>query len=148
MKPEVQVYQGLDGLWHIDNVEIISTGVEYPLSTGPTTFTEEDLSDAVAATQDPAIVSPRIKLGHASGYNEALVGDAEPAFGRVEDLRLGNNDQSIYGNYVGTPEWLTAVLGVAYPSRSIEGSFDVTTATGKTYKLVISAVSLLGIYWP
>jgi hypothetical protein len=41
------------------NVEIVKTGIEYPLATGPQTFTPEDLLEAVAAQDDPAIVAPR-----------------------------------------------------------------------------------------
>jgi hypothetical protein len=142
-------YQGEDGLWRIDGVEICSTGIEYKLSTGPKTFTADMLADAVrAANDDVAIVAPRIKLGHSAGYNEVLVGDAEQAFGRVENLALSANKQTILGDYVGTPEWLTTVLPVAYPSRSIEGEMDIETVTGKRYELVITAVSLLGVRWP
>lgn len=144
----MEPYLGDDGLWHIDNVPIISTGIEYPLASGPTTFTEEDITDAVAATADVAIVSPRVKLGHTSDYNAGLIGDAEQAFGRVEQLVLGDNNQTIYGNYIGTPEWLATVMPIAYPNRSIEGNFDVETVTGKKYKMVITAVVCLGVRWP
>ena len=145
---ELRAYKDGNGLWRIDRVPIISTGIEYPLATGPTTFTEEQIADAVAAFADPAIKPPRIKLGHSSGYNAALVGDAEQAFGRVENLELGNYGQTVYGDYVGVPEWLASVLPIAYPSRSIEGDFDIATNTGRNYKMVISAVSLLGVRWP
>jgi hypothetical protein len=142
-------YQDDAGLWRIDDVEICSTGIEYKLASGPTTFTADMLADAVkAANDDVAIKPPRIKLGHSSNYNAALVGDAEQAFGRVENLRLSSNGQTIIGDYIGTPEWLAAVLPVAYPSRSIEGAADVETVTGKKYELVITAVSLLGVRWP
>src|SRR6476659_3064498 len=113
MKP----YKDSDGLWRIDRVPIISTGIEYMLASGPHTFIESELVDAVAAIDDPAIVSPRLKLGHSSDYNAALIGDAEQAFGRVENLELGDNNQTIYGDYVGMPEWLASVLPVAYPNR-------------------------------
>jgi hypothetical protein len=56
--------------------------------------------------------------------------------------------QTIYGDYTGLPEWLAKVMAIAYPNRSIEGNFDVETVTGSHYELVITAVSLLGVYWP
>jgi hypothetical protein len=148
---DIQVVQNADGTWRVTNVPLISTGIEYPLMTGPTTFTETQLADAVTAMkEDPAIVEPRIKLGHTSGYNELLVGDAEQAFGRIDasTVYLGDNNQTIYGDYTGLPEWLARVMGMAYPNRSIEGNFDVETVTGRKYELTITAVSLLGVYWP
>ena len=39
-------------------------------------------------------------------------------------------------------------MSIAFPNRSMEGNFDVEMVTGKRYELVISAVSLLGVYWP
>ena len=138
------------GLWHLDNVPICSTGIEYKLSTGPHTFTESELADAVQAASgaDIAINSPRIKLGHHSKANDLFLGEDEPAFGRVEGMQLSDNKQTIIGNYVGTPEWLTKVLPVAYPSRSVDAVLGVETATGKKYEMVITDVSLLGIAWP
>jgi hypothetical protein len=130
----------------IPNVPIISTGIEYPLSTGPTTFTQGDLEDAVRALEDPAIHKPRVKLGYLQAeHGEAI---AEPSFGVVDNLRLGDNGQTIYGDFTGVPAWLATILPVAYPSRSIEGNFNVTTVTGNKYQLVITAVALLGITMP
>lgn len=146
---EVEVVKDPSGLWRIKNAPLISTGIEYPLMSGPKTFTEEELVDAVAAQADPAIVEPRIKLGHTSGYNQVLVGDAEMAFGRIDGstMKMGDNNQTIYGDYL-VPGWLGEVMPIAFPNRSIEGNEDAETVTGKEYKLVITAVSLLGIYWP
>jgi len=139
-----------DGIWRIDDVPICSTGIEYPLSTGPHTFTESELASAVEAAsgRDVAINPPRIKLGHKSEANQFYLGEDEPAFGRVENLRLSENKQTILGNYVGTPEWLSKVLPVAYPSRSVDARLGVETATGKRYEMVITDVSLLGVMWP
>jgi hypothetical protein len=136
------------GLWRIDDVPMVSTGIEYPASTGKITFTEDDLSDAVAATADVAISSPRVKLGHSSNYNEPLIKDAEPAFGRWENLRLGDKGQTIYGDMTGLPEWLAQVVNVAYPNRSVETWNDVETVSGHSYKSVITECSLLGVKWP
>ena len=143
-------HKGDDGLWRIDSVPICSTGIEYRLSTGPHTFTESELADAVQAASgaDVAINAPRIKLGHKSKANELFLGEDEPAFGRVEGMTLSDNKQTVYGSYVGTPEWLAKVLPVAYPSRSVDAQLGVETVTGKKYEMVITDVSLLGISWP
>lgn len=145
---KLRPYQDENGTWRCDGVPICSTGIEYPLASGPKTFTEDDLVDIVSSQGDSAIKVPRIKLGHSSAYNAALVGDAEQAFGRVENLKVGNSGQTIYGDYVGMPEWLAKILPIAYPSRSIEGWPDVETVTGHQWKAVVSAVSLLGVQWP
>jgi hypothetical protein len=147
----MRVLKNPDGTWRVTDVPIVSTGIEYPLGTGLTTFTDVQLKDAVsAATTDPAVVAPRIKLGHTSEYNDILVGEAEQAFGRidVETMRMGDNGQTIFADYTGMPEWLASVLPMAYPNRSIEGNFDVETVTGKQHGMVIKAVSLLGVRWP
>jgi hypothetical protein len=131
-------------------VPICSTGIEYRLGTGNHTFTEQELADAVKATTsgDVAINPPRIKLGHSSKANDLFLGEDEPAFGRVELMRLSDNKQTIYGDFVGTPEWLTKVLPVAFPSRSVDAQLNVETVTGKKYAMVITDVSLLGVRWP
>jgi len=139
----------------IRGIPIISTGIEYALATGPKTFTEEELQDAVAAIQDPAIVGPRLKIGHKDPrFNDAEF-DGEPALGRVENLAIGNNGQSVYGDYV-TFDWLANLIPIAYPGRSIEAGLGVDvniienhkTVTGRKYRMVLTAVSLLGITWP
>lgn len=126
----------------VPNVEIVATG-KYQLSTGEVTFTQEDLEAAVASQNDPAIKPPRLKLGHESDW-----GDAEPCFGKVMNMRLSENRQAIIGDYVGVPAWLAPILATAFPSRSIEGAINATTATGKTHRLVIDAVSMLGVMLP
>ena len=143
-------YKADDGLWRLDNVPICSTGIAYQLSSGPHTFTEQELADAVkaATSGDVAVNAPRIKLGHKSKANDLFLSGDEPAFGRVEGMHLDDNKQTIYGDYVGTPEWLAKVLPVAYPSRSVDAQLDVETATGKQYSMIITDVSLLGVIWP
>lgn len=145
----IEVVKDPSGVWRVKNCPIVSTGIEYPLASGPHTFTESELFDAVAALKDPAIVAPRIHLGHSSEYNEALIGDAEMAFGRIDSstMVLGDNNQTIFGDYL-VPEWLGMVMPIAFPNRSVEASLMVETATGKDWEMVINCVSLLGIYWP
>jgi len=130
----------------IPNVPILSTGIEYPLQTGLTTFTPDDLREIVASQDDSAIASPRLKLSRGAVHDEN--GYNEPAFGKVVNMRLGDNDQTIYGDYVGVPKWLADIMPVAYPNRSVEGNWDVETVTGKKWRLVVTAVELLGVHWP
>jgi hypothetical protein len=132
----------------VPDVEILTTGT-YALSTGEATFTAEDLAAAVEAVNDPAVRTPRLKLGHEDvrdGFDGTL--DGEPALGRVENLRVSDDGQTLIGDYVGVPAWLGEMLPTAYPSRSIEGQIGVTTASGHSHRLVISAVALLGTALP
>jgi hypothetical protein len=127
----------------IPNVPIVSTGT-YHLASGITTFTEEHLRAAIAAQDDPAVTAPRLKIGHESDF-----GDGEPCFGKVLNMYLGDNDQTIYGDYVGVPVWLAELMPTAYPARSIEGAFDAQVAEDKPpHALLITAVSLLGVVAP
>lgn len=136
------------------NIEIVKTGIEYPLSTGPTTFTPEDLADAVAAVDDPGISNPRIWLGHPDDpriHGKRAPGgtpSGEPAVGKVTNMRLAEEGHLIVGDLEGIPVWLDNILASAFPSRSIEGNFDVETVTGKKWRLVISGLALLGVVWP
>jgi hypothetical protein len=129
----------------VRDVEIMKTGIEYQLSTGKTTFTTAELADVVASQDDPAVVSPRIKIGHT---DKRFNGDGEPALGRATNLRLGDEGHTIVGDYVGVPAWLADVMASAYPNRSVEGNWNVETETGKVWKFVVSACSLLGVQWP
>lgn len=137
----------------VANVEILSTGT-YHLASGLTTFTVDDLLDAVAAQDDPGVLPPRIKIGH---DDPRFDGTGEPALGKVLNMRLSENEQTIIGDFVGVPVWLADIMPSAYPSRSVEGDFDVEVAFegrigGETvrrkYRLVLSAVALLGTKMP
>lgn len=136
------------------SVQIVKTGIEYPLASGPATFTPEDLADAVRAQDDPTIPSPRIWLGHYD--DERIHGDrkttrtpsGEPAVGKVTNMQLVNSGHDIIGDLVGIPSWLAHIMSTAYPSRSIEGRFGWETPQNKKYKLVISELALLGVVWP
>jgi Protein of unknown function (DUF935)/Mu-like prophage I protein len=144
----------------VPNVEIMHAGWEYNLSTGPRTFTPEDLRDAVmAANEDPSIPTPRLKLGHVDPRFNGNEFDATPAFGKATNLRLSENGMAVIADYVGVPKWLAEIMPVAFPSRSIEGyddvpKFDVEgmstfeSQTGKKWRFVITACSLLGVMWP
>lgn len=135
------------------NIQIIKTGIEYPLSTGPTTFTPEDLADAVASQDDPWTSAPRIWLGHPDDpriHGQRYPGgppSGEPAVGRVTNMRLEDEGNTIVGDLEGIPVWLDRILASAFPSRSIEANFDVKTERGN-WRLVISGLALLGVVWP
>jgi hypothetical protein len=137
----------------VPNVQIVKTGIEYPLSTGPTTFTAEDLASAVAAQSDPSVPSPRIWIGHSDdkrfhGERTSGIPSGEPAVGKVTDMRLAQDGHLIEGDLTGVPQWLANIMGSAFPSRSIEGRFNVQTPTGKKHRLVINGLALLGVTWP
>ena len=119
--------------------------MDYPLSTGPLTLTADDLRDIVASQDDSAIRAPRLKLSRVEAHADAI---NEPSFGTATNLRLGDNDQTIYCDFEGVPAWLAEVMPVAYPSRSIEATLAVETVTGKKYRAVVTAVQLLGVEWP
>lgn len=146
--------EGTDGLLStVYNVEVCATGIEYPLASGPMTFTEDDLRAAVASQDDPSIHAPRVWLGHPDddrfhAGRATPAGSAEPALGKVVNLRLDDNDQVAVGDVVGCPTWLAKILASAYPSRSIEGFKDAETVTGHKWKLVITDLALLGVTWP
>lgn len=133
----------------VKNVEILQAGVEYDLSTGPTTFTPETLRDVVmAANEDPSIPNPRLKIGHIDPRYNGPQFDGDPAFGKATNLRLSGNGMAVLADYVGVPAWLADIMPVAYPSRSIEGWWNVESRMGKEYRFVLSACSLLGVKWP
>jgi hypothetical protein len=129
----------------LTGVPIVETGIEYPVSTGLITLTTEDLQSIVDSQDDPAIVSPRLKLGHTDArFN----GDGEPAFGVAQNLQLTNEGNTVTCDYVGVPDWLAEVLPTAYPNRSIEALWDVETVTGHKWRIVVTDVALLGVIWP
>lgn len=145
-------------------VELMTAGMEWPAMTGPVTITVEHIADAiVAANDDPHIQVPRIKLGHTSSLNGdhpdfdpfAAIGDAEPAFGQFHNLGAVNDGAVLTGDANNILTWLAEVAPAAYPNRSSEATwevadvaFDVQTAGGKRYSMVVTAVSLLGVYIP
>lgn len=135
----------------VPDVPIVSTGT-YQLASGETTFSAEDLADAVQAAQDATVPAARIKLGHSDPrFDEAIASgelDGEPAFGTVQNLRLTADGQTVLGDYCDVPEWLAEMLPSSYPGRSIEGGFGYTAPSGRSYRLVIARVALLGITWP
>jgi hypothetical protein len=146
-----------EGYDYLAGVELVTAGIEWPAMTGSVTVTGEDLAAAVtAANDDPHIQVPRLKLGHESEVNGELaivdpfrdLGDAEPAFGRVVNLRLENDGAVLVGDFVDVPVWLADAMPSAFPNRSAEWNWDVTTPGGKQYSIVVTAIALLGTALP
>lgn len=125
------------------NVELLEVGEDWETSTGIFTFTHEDLVAAVASQDDPAIRTPVIKLGHVDPRF-----DGQPSFGRIENMHLSENGQTLLGDLVGLPLWLAQVMWTAYPRRSIEGRFDASTRTGNNWQFILTGLALLGDAYP
>lgn len=151
-------------LVRMENVPLMSVGMEFPASTGDVTFDFGDIKAAAAAGQDPTIPRPRVKLGHTDpryynspcphckqmvkfDFNDHYVFDGMPNFGFVENMRV-ENEAWIYADLADIPEWLAAVMPVAYPSRSIEGWFGYTGINDKEYKFIVTDLALLGVAFP
>ena len=118
-------------------VEIARVGT-YPLSTGPHTFTRQQLASAVTNATAQA---PRIGIGHIDPRFNRPGHDGDPAFGLIRNLRLAEDGDVLLGDYDGVPSWLDDNLEVAYPGRSIE-------ARVKGDDMKITAVKLLGTTEP
>jgi hypothetical protein len=146
--------EGTDGLLStVYDVELCAVGIEYPLASGPATFTPEDLIEAVASQDDPAIQAPRVWLGHPDddrfhAGRATPAGSAEPALGKVVNMRVEDQGMTLVGDVVGCPTWLAKILSSAYPNRSVEGFQDAQTVSGHKWGLVITDLALLGVCWP
>lgn len=134
----------------VPNVELLEVGENWETMTGVFSFTQQDLVDAIQSQDDPAVRTPVVKLGHVDPRF-----DGQPAFGRVINLRLTNNGQTLVGDIAGLPGWLTTpddngniALSSAFPRRSIEGAFDYSTQTGNKWGFVLTGLALLGDAYP
>lgn len=162
--PDPVFLSGPDVPDYLKGVELMTAGMQWQASTGPVTITMEHIADAItAANDDPHIQPPRIKLGHTSPINGdhpdhdpfAAIGDAEPAFGVFGNLQAQNDGAVLVGDADRILSWLALSAPATYPNRSSEATwqvaaadFDVQTAGGKRYSMVVTAVSLLGVYIP
>jgi hypothetical protein len=127
----------------VPNVELLEVGENWVCSTGVFTITVEDLQSAIASQADPFVRTPIIKLGHTDPRF-----DGDPAMGRITNLHLSENKQTLLGDLTGVPRWLAECMASAYPRRSIEGSFEATLRSGKSWPFVLEAVALLGEAYP
>lgn len=120
-------------------VELARVGT-WDLSVGGRrTFTIEDFTDAIAASDE--FGDPGIRPGHVDPRF-----DGEPSLGRVANMRVVGD--RLVGDLVDLPAWLADRAHAAYPNRSIEGLTDVETQSGRKYRLVITGLALLGVTPP
>jgi hypothetical protein len=133
----------------IRQVEIAKVG-DWPASTGIWHCTADDIANAVAALDCPAVRRPILKLGHTDPRF-----DGEPAVGYVANLAAADEGSTLIGDWTGMPAWLAApnddgetVAASAYPDRSVEGCYDYQCTLGHTHPFVIFAVALLGVERP
>lgn len=129
-------------LSRIPNVELIHTGT-WAISTGVWTVTAEDISNAVAALECPAVGRPILKLGHTDPRF-----DGEPAVGYVSNVAATEQGHTLVGDYEGMPGWLGDIIASAYPNRSVEGQYDFHCSLGHTHPFVLTGVALLGVTPP
>lgn len=126
----------------LPNIELIHVGT-WEISTGTWTVTTEDLNNAVAALDCPAVRRPVLKLGHTDPRF-----DGEPAIGWIDNLVVSAAGHELRGDYTGIPAWLGDVMASAYPDRSIEGEYEHVCQLGHTHPFVLTAVALLGVQAP
>lgn len=129
----------------VTNVELVAVGSwdACTPSGGKFVVSSDDLRQAIAAIEAGDARPPVVKLGHDSPLN-----DGQPAFGKVQNLRLSDDGMTLIGDLAGVPTWLADILASAYPKRSIEGYQDYTSDTGRSYGLLLTAVALLGEAYP
>lgn len=135
--------EDLPALVTVPNVELLEVGEDWATSTGVFSFTAEDLQSAITSQEDPGVRTPVLKLGHVDPRF-----DGQPSLGRIQNMRVENNGQTLVGDLVGVPGWLAAVMGSAYPRRSIEGWFQWETRTGNEWPFVLTGLALLGDSYP
>lgn len=122
-------------------VELARVGT-WDLAIGGTrTFTAEDFADAIAASHDPDYGIMAIRPGHTDPRF-----DGEPALGRVVNMRMAGD--RLLGDLTDLPSWLTARIHAAYPERSVEGYTNMTSPSGRKYRLVLTGLALLGVAAP
>lgn len=126
----------------VPNVELMTVGT-WDASTGQFHVSIDDLAAAVAAQDDPGYRSPFLKVGHTDPRF-----DGNPALGRVLNLRLSDDRQTLVGDLVGVPGVLAEALPLAWPSRSVEAQFGLVTQTGGRHRFALTALSLLGAVPP
>jgi len=122
-------------------------------AVGSGEVTREDLADAVEAYSDHIIDRPILKVGHQDDnvFNAAVndgAGDGEPAYGWLENVRLNDAGDTLIADIVGMPTKLAEIAATAYRRRSVELARGVKTAAGKSYRMVVTGLALLGVARP
>jgi hypothetical protein len=125
----------------VPNLELLKTG-RWDGLNGEFEFGPEHLASAVEAHEAGIIRKPVVKLGHTG------MGDASPALGYVDRLRLTDGGMTLVGDLAGVPKAVATLLPRAWPDRSIEGYMEFTDDTGRVWPFVLSALALLGAAAP
>lgn len=121
-------------------VELARAGTWDLVTGGRRTFTVADFDDIVAASAEFGAAT--IRPGHTDPRF-----DGEPALGRVDNLRVVGD--RLVGDLVDLPSWMASRrAAAAYPNRSIEGYSNVTSDTGRRYRMVLTSLALLGVTAP
>lgn len=128
----------------IRGIELVKVGT-WQISTGEWTVTAGDLASAVEAHKAAVLRKPvvKVKLGH-----NGPMGDAGPALGYVDNLRLADGGNTLIGDLVNVPATVAKLLPHAYPDRSVEALRNYTDQSGRTWPLVLDALALLGATAP
>jgi hypothetical protein len=126
----------------VEGVELAAVGV-HDCMTGTWDCTPQDITDAVAASQEPDWRAPVIKLGHTDPRF-----DGQPAVGTIRNLRASDDGTRLIGDLTDMPRWLADVMHSAYPSRSVEGLKKDIAASGRAYSFRLTALALLGVEPP
>lgn len=151
--PPVAEVPASGGTVTIPNVPLMEAGTWTDMYGRTRTITPDDLAAACAAPIDPAVKLPRTKLGHVDPrFTDPTMGfgnDASPALGKAINLRTSDDGMTLIADLAGLPAWMTPeVMASMFPSRSVEASFGVTTSTGRTHAMVVTATALLGTALP
>jgi hypothetical protein len=126
----------------VEAVELAAVGT-HPCVSGEWVCTPQDISDAVAASQEPDWRAAVIKLGHTDPRF-----DGQPAVGTIRNLRTSADGTRLIGDLTDMPKWLADVMHSAYPSRSVEGLKKDVAASGRAYSFRLTALALLGVEPP
>jgi hypothetical protein len=154
VKATIEAGEFTTDLVTVPNIELLEVGEDWDTFTGKFTWEPEDLLSAIASQEDPGVRAPVVKLGHEDYRFNPAEDDApkalggQPAFGRIVNLRVENNGNTLTGDLAGVPRWLAEIMPTAYPRRSIEGYFQYTTRTGNTWPFALTACALLGTKYP
>ncbi|UGL61892.1 scaffolding protein [Arthrobacter phage EastWest] len=125
-------------------VELTKVG-DWLSGLGEARVTEQHLVDAVNAAKDTQVDHAPIKIGH-EGRLE--LGDAQPAAGWVENIRLSADKQTLIGDLAHIPSKIAEIIPRAFRRRSVEMALNTRTPSGKRYAATLTALSLLGAKAP
>ena len=126
----------------IPAVELVRVG-RWQASTGEFAPTAADLAAAVEAHRAGVLRKPVVHLGH-----DGPMGDAAPALGYVDRLRLADGGNTLLGDLVNVPAAVAKLLPHAYPDRSVEALLGYEAPDGTTWPMVLTGLALLGAAAP